>query len=49
MRNRRLSTVLVGGFMNALSTLLGRKVDVVSERALNQYLRDSVLQEAISL
>ena len=37
------------GFMNALSTLLGRKVDVVSERALNKYLRQSVLQEAISL
>jgi len=37
------------GFMNALSALLGRKVDVVSERALNKYLRQSVLQEAISL
>jgi len=37
------------GFMNALSTLLGRKVDVISERALNKHLRQSVLQEAISL
>lgn len=34
------------GLMEALSHALGRKVDVVSERALNRYLRQSVLQEA---
>jgi predicted nucleotidyltransferase len=34
------------GLMEALSDELGRKVDVVSERALNRYLRQSVLQEA---
>lgn len=37
------------GFMDALSALLGRKVDIVSERALNKYIRQSVLEEAISL
>jgi predicted nucleotidyltransferase len=34
------------GLMEALSNVLGRKVDVVSERALNRFLRQSVLQEA---
>jgi uncharacterized protein len=37
------------GLINALSTVLGRKVDIVSERALNKYLRQSVLQEAVAL
>jgi len=37
------------GLMQTLSTKLGRKVDVVSERALNKYLRQRVLQEAIEL
>jgi uncharacterized protein len=35
--------------IDALSTKLGRKVDVVSERALNKYLRQRVLQEAVAL
>jgi predicted nucleotidyltransferase len=34
------------GLMDALSKALGRKVDVVSERALNRHLRQSVMQEA---
>ena len=37
------------GLINALSTALGSKVNVVSERALNKYLRQRVLQEAIPL
>ena len=37
------------GLIHALSATLGRKVDIVSERALNKYLRQQVLQEAISL
>lgn len=34
------------GLIEALSKALGRKVDVVSERALSRHLRQSVLQEA---
>ena len=37
------------GLIDALSAKLGRKVDVVSERALNKYLRQRILQEAIAL
>lgn len=37
------------GLIQALSAALGRKVDVVSERALNKYLRQRVLQEAVPL
>ena len=37
------------GLIDALSTALGRKVDIVSERALNKYLRQRVLQEAVAL
>lgn len=35
--------------IDELSTALGRKVDIVSERALNKYLRQQVLQEAVAL
>ena len=35
--------------INALSSALGRKVDVVSERALNKHLRERILREAIPL
>jgi predicted nucleotidyltransferase len=35
--------------IDELSTVLGRKVDVVSERALNKHLRAKVLQEALPL
>lgn len=37
------------GLIDALSTALGRKVDIVSERALNKYLRQRILQEAVAL
>lgn len=37
------------GLIDTLSGKLGRKVDVVSERALNKYLRHRILQEAIAL
>jgi predicted nucleotidyltransferase len=37
------------GLIQTLSAKLGSKVDVVSERALNKYLRQRVLQEAIVL
>jgi hypothetical protein len=37
------------GLIDALSSALGRKVDIVSERALNKHLRQRVLQEAVPL
>ncbi|MGH8550196.1 MAG: nucleotidyltransferase family protein [Methylococcales bacterium] len=37
------------GLIDALSAALGRKVDVVSDRALNRFLRQGVLQEAVPL
>ena len=37
------------GLIDALSAALGRKVDIVSERALNKHLRQRVLQEAVPL
>ena len=35
--------------MRELEELLGQKVDVVTEQALHHYIRDEVLQQAISL
>ncbi|MFH0766109.1 MAG: nucleotidyltransferase, partial [Calditrichota bacterium] len=32
-----------------LEDLLGRKVDVVTERGLNRYLREGILAEAVPL
>ena len=37
------------GLMADLELLLGRKVDVVTERALHWYIRDRVLREALPL
>ena len=37
------------GLITDLEDLLGRNVDVVSEKALDPYLRDRVLREAIPL
>jgi uncharacterized protein len=37
------------GLIDELSTILGRKVDIVSERSLNKYLRQRILQEAVTL
>ncbi len=38
-----------GGLILDLEDLLGRRVDVVTERGLSPYLRDRVLKEAIPL
>ncbi len=37
------------GLIHDLEKLLGRRVEVVTERALNKDLREKVLQEAISV
>ncbi len=36
-------------FMQALEDLLGKKIDVVNERALHDSIRDQVLQESVPL
>jgi predicted nucleotidyltransferase len=38
-----------GGLVADLEDLLGRKVDVVTEKALHWYIRDRILKEAIPL
>jgi hypothetical protein len=35
--------------MDELTQILGRKVDVVSSRALNEYIRQRILEEALPL
>lgn len=35
--------------IEALSSALGRRVDVVSARALNKFVRERILQEAVAL
>ena len=37
------------GLVLELEELLGRRVEIVTEKALNPYLRDRVLREAVSL
>jgi predicted nucleotidyltransferase len=37
------------GLILELEALLGRKVEIVTERALNPYLREHVLSEAVEL
>ena len=37
------------GLVLELEEMLGRRVEIVSEKALNPYLRDRVLREAVSL
>ena len=37
------------GLIDDLETLLGRRVDVVTEAALHWYIRDKVLREAVPL
>ena len=39
----------LGGFLTDLEDLLGRRVDVVTEKGLRTRLRDRVLQEAVPL
>jgi len=38
-----------GGLVADLEKLLGRRVQVITERALDELLRDRVLREAVSL
>jgi len=38
-----------GGLIVDLEDLLGRRVEVVTERALHWYLRDRVMKEAVAL
>ena len=45
----RTSPWFPAGFVLDLEELLGRKVDVVTEKALHWYIRDCVLSEASSL
>lgn len=40
------SGLALGGFLMDVSELLGRKVDVVTEKALHPRIRDAVLSEA---
>ena len=37
------------GLVLELEEILGRRVEIVTEKALNRHLRDRVLQEAVSL
>ncbi len=37
------------GMIQDLEDLLGRKVDVVTEKALHRYIRQQVIQEAVPL
>lgn len=39
----------VGGLLMDLQDLLGRRVDIVTEKALHWYIRDRVLKEAVPL
>ncbi|MCY4212628.1 MAG: nucleotidyltransferase family protein [Gammaproteobacteria bacterium] len=43
------SGLALGGLLMDVSELLGRKVDVVTDRALHPALRDRILREAVSL
>lgn len=39
----------LGGFLMDVQDLLGRKVDVVTEKGLHWYIRDRVLKEAVEI
>jgi hypothetical protein len=45
----RVSPWFPVGLIHDLQDLLGREVDVVTERGLHRYIRDRVLSEAVSL
>ena len=45
----RVSPWFPVGLIHNLQDLLGREVDVVTERGLHRYIRDRVLSEAVSL
>ncbi len=42
----RIGMIQYGGLILALSALMGRKVDLVTKRALRPVLRDSILEDA---
>ena len=44
-----LSGLALGGFLNDVSDVLNRRVDVVTEGALNPLIREKVINEAIPL
>jgi predicted nucleotidyltransferase len=46
---KKISPWFPAGLMLDLEKLLNRKVDVVSENSLHYFLKDRILQEAISL
>jgi hypothetical protein len=39
----------IGGFYSDVSELLGRKIDVVTEKSLHPYLKKIILSEAVNL
>ena len=39
----------LGGFQMEMQALLGRQVDVVTEKSLHWYIRDQVLREAVAI
>ncbi len=43
------SGLALGGFLMDVSDLLGRKVDVVTEKALHPQIREAVIREAQAL
>ncbi len=45
----KVSSWFPAGLVLELETLLGRKVDVATEKALKERIREKVLQQAISL
>jgi len=46
---QRMSPWFPVGLIRDLEALLNRKVDVVSEKSLHYFLKDSILQEVVSL
>jgi len=38
-----------GGLVSELEDLLGRRVQVITERGLDEFLRDQILKEAVAL
>ncbi len=43
------SALELGGLLMDLQDLLGCQVDIVTEKGLNQHIKDQVLQEAVDL
>lgn len=46
---KKTSPWFPGGLIADLESILGRKVDIVTERELNRFIRDRVLEDAVSL